>query len=81
MIGPEPDQPLDKSGLGAESRFDAGLGLRKIDRPPWIGHGFGGGLFRHLLGVLLGSRHHGGRFRHLLWLCFLLLCFLLLCFL
>jgi len=73
MVGPEPDQPLGKSDLGAQRRFDAHPGLFEIDLPPGIGDGFGGGLCRHRLGVLLATlRHHGGCVRHLLFCRFLL---------
>ena len=52
MIGPEPNQPLDKSDLGAERGLDANLRLFEIDRPSRIGDGFGGDLRRHLARAL-----------------------------
>ena len=66
MIGPEPDQPLDKTDLGAERGRDANPRLFEIDRPPRIGDGFGGYLCRHVARPLRGAFHHRGRFRHLL---------------
>ena len=72
MVGPEPDQPLHKSDLGAESGFGAGPCLVKIDLSPRIRDGFGGDLCRHRIGILLAALHHGGRVRHLLSFRFLL---------
>ena len=66
MVGPEPDQPLDKSDLGAERGRDATARFFEIDRPARIGDGFGGHLFRRLARSLPGSFHHRRRVRHLL---------------
>ena len=73
MIGPEPDQPLHKSDLGAESGLDADFSLVEIELSPRIGDGFGGDLCRHRVGTLLAAlHHHRGRIGHLLPLGFLL---------
>ncbi len=65
MIGPEPDQPLDKTDFGAERGRDANPRLFEIDPPPRIGDSFSGHLRRHLARALRGAFHHRGRFRHL----------------
>ncbi len=68
MIGPEPDQPLGESDLGAERRFDTGLHLVEIESSPRIRHDLRGGLLRYRAGVLRSRLRHGGRSRHLLFL-------------
>ena len=65
MIGPEPDQPLDKPDLVAKRSRDANARFFQVNWASRIGDGLSGHLLRHLARLRRGAFHHGGRLGHL----------------